>query len=94
MLSAQYETARIEEAKSIPAVSVIDPAGWPEKRSSPHRLILILVSTLIALVAGSLFLLMQRSWVSVDDTDTRKVIGRELSTALANAFARFGRGNR
>ncbi len=35
MLSAQYETARIEEAKSIPTVSVIDPAGWPEKKSSP-----------------------------------------------------------
>jgi capsule polysaccharide export protein KpsE/RkpR len=94
MLSAQYETARIEEAKSIPAVSVIDPAGWPEKKSSPHRLIIILVSTLVALVAGSLFLLMQRSWVSVEDTDTRKVIGRELSAALASAFARFGRRNR
>ncbi len=67
MLSAQYETARIEEAKSIPTVSVIDPAGWPEKKSSPHRLILVLVSTLIALVAGSLFLMVQRSWVSVDD---------------------------
>ncbi len=94
MLSAQYETARIEEAKSIPAVSVIDPAGWPEKKSSPHRLILILVSTLIALVASCLFLLVQRSWVGVDDTDTRKVIGRELSAAVASAFARLGRRNR
>lgn len=94
MLSAQYETARIEEAKSIPAVSVIDPAGWPEKKSSPHRLILVLVSTLIALAAGCLFLLVQRSWMGVDDTDTRKVIGRELSAAVASAFARFGRRNR
>jgi capsule polysaccharide export protein KpsE/RkpR len=94
MLSAQYETARIEEAKSIPSVSVVDPAGWPEKKSSPHRLIIILVSTLIALVAGSLFLLVQRSWVGIDDTDTRKVIGRELTAAVASAFARFGRRNR
>jgi capsule polysaccharide export protein KpsE/RkpR len=94
MLSAQYETARIEEAKSIPTVSVIDPAGWPEKKSSPHRLILVLVSTLIALVAGSLFLMVQRSWVSVDDADTRKVIGREFSAAVASTFSRFGRRSR
>ena len=94
MLSAQYETARIEEAKSIPTVSVIDPAGWPEKKSSPHRLILILVSTLVALIAGSLFLMVQRSWVSVDDADTRKVIGREFSSAVANVFSRFGRRDR
>jgi capsule polysaccharide export protein KpsE/RkpR len=66
LLSAQYETARIEEAKSVPVVSVIDPAGWPEKKSSPHRLILILASTLLALAAGSLFLLAQRSWLAID----------------------------
>jgi uncharacterized protein involved in exopolysaccharide biosynthesis len=94
MLSAQYETARIEEAKSIPSVSIVDPAGWPEKKSSPHRLILIPVSTLIALAAGCLFLLVQRSWVGVDDTDTRKVIVREFSAAVASTFARFGRRNR
>jgi capsule polysaccharide export protein KpsE/RkpR len=94
MLSAQYETARIEEAKSIPTVSIIDSAGWPEKKSSPHRLILVLVSTLIALAAGSLSLLMQRSWAGIDDADTRKLIGRELTATLAGVFARLSGGRR
>jgi len=79
MLSAQYETARIEEAKSIPTVSVIDPAGLPERKSSPHRLIIIALSTIFALILASLFLLAQRSWLAIDQTDTRRIIAREIA---------------
>ena len=94
MLSAQYETARIEEAKSVPTVSVIDPPGWPERKSSPHRLIIALASALLAFVAASLFLLAQRSWLSVDDEDARKVLARKIAATLMPYRARNSRGNR
>jgi uncharacterized protein involved in exopolysaccharide biosynthesis len=94
LLSAQYETARIEEAKSIPTVSVIDPPGWPEKKSSPHRLIIILVSTILALVATSLFLLAQRSWLAMSEADGRKVLARQIAATAVAFSARFGRGKR
>jgi capsule polysaccharide export protein KpsE/RkpR len=94
MLSAQYETARIEEAKSIPTVSVIDPPGLPEKKSSPHRAIIVLVSTALAFVLASLFLLAQRAWMSMDDADGRKVLGREIADSLAALPARFRKGAR
>ena len=38
LLTQQYEMARIEEAKDVPAVNVIDPPGIPEKKSFPPRL--------------------------------------------------------
>jgi capsule polysaccharide export protein KpsE/RkpR len=82
MLSAQYETARIEEAKSIPTVSVIDPAGWPERKSSPHRLIIIVVFIAVALVATSLSLLAHRSWRETEETDARKVLARQILATL------------
>jgi capsule polysaccharide export protein KpsE/RkpR len=94
LLSAQYETARIEEAKSIPTVSVIDPPGLPERKSSPHRLIIILVSTLLALVTTSLFLFAQRSWLAIRDTDKRKVLVRQMAMTLMAFPARHGRGSR
>jgi capsule polysaccharide export protein KpsE/RkpR len=91
MLSAEYETARIEEAKSVPTVSIIDPAGWPERKSSPHRLIVILVSTLLGFVIGSLFLLGQRSWLAMEEVDTRRVIGRELAASVVSVLVRLKR---
>ena len=40
LLTQQYEMSRIEEAKDIPVVRVIDSPGIPEKKSFPHRVIL------------------------------------------------------
>ncbi len=57
LLTEQYETARIEEAKSIPIVSMIDPPGWPEKKSFPPRLLLILALASAAVLATSMGLL-------------------------------------
>jgi len=94
MLSAQYETARIEEAKSIPTVSVIDPAGWPERKSSPHRLIIILGSTGLALAMASLYLLAQRSWLAIDETDGRKAIAREMAATWSTYIGRHIGGAR
>jgi uncharacterized protein involved in exopolysaccharide biosynthesis len=89
MLSAQYETARIEEAKSIPTVSVIDPAAWPEKKSSPHRLIIILVSTALAFIATSLFLIARRSWLAIDAHDTRRVLAHQISATVMSCLTHY-----
>jgi capsule polysaccharide export protein KpsE/RkpR len=44
LLSKQYEAARIDEAKAAPELGLVDAAVAPEKKSSPHRLLLILFS--------------------------------------------------
>jgi uncharacterized protein involved in exopolysaccharide biosynthesis len=94
MLSAQYETARIEEAKSIPTVSVIDPAGWPERKSSPHRLIITLVCTALALMMASMFLLAQRSWLAIPETDARRILAADMAATFIRQSTRFRGGSR
>ena len=94
LLSAQYETARIEEAKSIPTVRVIDSPGWPEKKSSPHRVIITLVSIILALVATSLFLMAKRSWLAMGEDDSRKVLAQQIARTLMAYPIRFARGRR
>jgi len=47
MFSKQFEAARIDEAKSAPIIQVIDHAIPPDKKSGPHRLLLILGVTSI-----------------------------------------------
>src|SRR5207244_4931283 len=51
LLNQQYELTRIQEAKEIPTIRVIDPPELPEKKSWPPRLLIILVLTLTT-VAG------------------------------------------
>ncbi len=53
LLSVDYETARIEEAKEIPTISTIDAAGWPEKKSFPPRLTFMLAGTCLSLLPAS-----------------------------------------
>jgi tyrosine-protein kinase Etk/Wzc len=54
LLAKQYEAARIDEAKQAPVIQVIDRAIVPDTDSRPSRLILLIVSVLIAFVVSSL----------------------------------------
>lgn len=80
LLSAEYETARIEEAKEIPTVSTIDAAGWPEKKSFPPRLTFMLAGTLIALLITSFAMLLRRNWRELDEKDDLKKLARAFAS--------------
>jgi uncharacterized protein involved in exopolysaccharide biosynthesis len=80
LLSAEYETARIQEAKEIPAVSTIDDAGYPEKKSFPPRLILMLAGTFAAILIAALALLLHRNWRELDEEDDLKKLKRVLTS--------------
>jgi capsule polysaccharide export protein KpsE/RkpR len=72
LLSEEYETARIEEEKSIPTISVIDSPGIPERKSGPHRVLIVLAALLLSFIATGLSLIAMRSWRSLDDNDDKK----------------------
>ena len=72
LLTQQYEMARIEEAKNVPAVTVIDPPGVPERKSFPPRLLLTLLLTALSFAAAATLILMREGWSRVDPSDPRK----------------------
>jgi capsule polysaccharide export protein KpsE/RkpR len=84
LLSEEYETARIEEVKSIPTVSVIDFPGVPEKRSGPHRTLIVLISTFLSAVVTAIYLLARRSWLAMDNLDPRRVLATRIGTTIQN----------
>ena len=51
-LSKQYELAKVEEAKNIPVIHVLDPPTPPERRSFPPRLLIILITTCAFAIGG------------------------------------------
>lgn len=88
LLTQQYELARIEEAKDVPVVSVIDSPGIAEKKSFPPRLLLTLLLTSICFAATCVIILARDYWSSVDSQDPTKALGIEvLSTLRARVAA-------
>jgi capsule polysaccharide export protein KpsE/RkpR len=79
LLTQQYEQAKIEEARETPVVKVLDAAVVAERKSGPHRLIVILLGTLLALCAGSVWVLARAAWQGMDSEDPRKQLGQEIS---------------
>jgi capsule polysaccharide export protein KpsE/RkpR len=78
LLTQQYELARIQEAKDVPVVSVIDAPGIPEKKSFPPRLLLALLASVFSVVITSFLLLVQGQWRQIEASDPRKVLGLEI----------------
>ena len=88
LLSEEYETARIEEVKSIPTVNVIDFPGLPERKTGPHRTLIVLISTFLATVLTAVYLLVRRSWLEMDEQDARRVLVARIGTTMRNRWGR------
>ena len=56
-LTMEYEEAKIEEAKDIPTVQVLDVAKVPEKKSKPRRVLLVISILLVCLIGNSLVII-------------------------------------
>ena len=82
MLIQQYELARIQEAKDVPVIRVIDAPGIPEKKSFPPRTLLALLVFFLTLFAACAFVLIRDNWTSLDEEDQRKVLLHRITTDL------------
>lgn len=91
LLTEQYELARIEEVKSIPSVRVIDPPSWPEKKSFPPRLIIMLAFTLLSVFGAAMFLVVAERWKQLSPLDARKQLARGIWLAIQDDAKRVRR---
>jgi capsule polysaccharide export protein KpsE/RkpR len=91
LLTQQYELAKVQEAKEIPSVKVLDAAVVPTKKSFPPRLLIILASALVALVMSSLWLFARVSWAQIAVEDPGKQFAQEVFTAFKTSLPRFAR---
>jgi len=62
LLGKQYELARIDEAKEGTVIQVVDKAIVPDRRSSPKRSLIVLLSVIVAGVAALLLAFVKESF--------------------------------
>jgi len=88
MLTQQYEVARIQEAKDVPAVNVIDAPGIPEKKSFPPRTVMTLGLAAAMLLLFSAWRITRHYWLALDRDDPRRLFADEVSQAAARTIKR------
>jgi capsule polysaccharide export protein KpsE/RkpR len=88
LLSEEYETARIEEVKAIPTVSIIDYPGLPERKAGPHRTLIVLISTFISAIVTALYLMARRSWLAMSGDDARRVLATRIGVTVRSLWSR------
>ena len=85
-LTKQYELARVEEAKEIPVVRVLDPANVPERKSTPQRLLIILTGAVLGCVFCSVYLLASFRWQGMESESPTRALALELRHGLIEDF--------
>ena len=88
LLTQQYEIARIQEAKDVPVVSVIDSPGIPEKKSFPPRTVLTIVLTLLSLGVASAWIVFNQRWGKLDSSDPRRILAQAMLVDLRASLHR------
>jgi capsule polysaccharide export protein KpsE/RkpR len=86
-LTQQYELAKVQEAKEVPSVKVLDAADVPEKKVFPPRTLLVLTGTFLALGLGVLWVLLSDRWAKTDPQDPGKLLVLEVVSSVKPQLA-------
>jgi capsule polysaccharide export protein KpsE/RkpR len=94
-LTKEYEMAKVQEAKEIPTVKVLDSAHIPDKKYFPPRFAFIVLGTILGLGFAIAWVLGNEAWRETDAKDPRKLFAQEVFatvTARIPVFAKNGSG--
>jgi uncharacterized protein involved in exopolysaccharide biosynthesis len=91
LLTQQYEMAKVQEAKEIPSVKVLDAAVVPTKKSFPPRMVITMLGTILGLAAAITWIVLKTRWDSVEANDPGKVFAAEVLTTVRKSLSRFSR---
>jgi len=81
-LTGQYELAKVQEAREMPSVNVLDPADVPERKSGPPRTMIVLFLTFFVFAAASTWIWARIRWQNIDPADPGKMLTLEIAHTI------------
>ncbi len=85
-LTQEYELAKVQEAKEIPTVKVLDAPNVPDKKSFPPRTLIVLLGTMLAFACAVTWVFGRSHWEGIDPDDPGKVLAQEVFHTLKAAL--------
>jgi uncharacterized protein involved in exopolysaccharide biosynthesis len=93
-LTKQYELAKVQEAKEIPTVKVLDLPEIPERKSYPPRLLMIIIGTLGSCALGVIGVVGKSRWREINSSDPTKVFLEQIFHGASERVQRMSRNDR
>lgn len=89
LLTQQYELSKVQEAKEIPAVKVLDVAVVPTVKTSPHRVLLTEIGAILITLATGCWILFRKHWDEIDPNDPGRVLAEEMASSVVDTARRL-----
>ena len=83
-LTRQYELAKVQEAKEIPTVRVLDRGEVPQKKSFPPRTVITLMGAFLAFGFAILWTLGSAMWEAADPASPGRLLGVQVWDNIAS----------
>jgi capsule polysaccharide export protein KpsE/RkpR len=87
LLSREYEIAKVQEAREVPSVAVLDVPKVPDKKSFPHRLPIMVLGTMLSFAAGAVAVLGRSGWREISHDDPGKILAEEIFATLRSRLS-------
>ncbi len=84
VLTKQYELAKVQEAKEIPSIKVLDEPVVPETKIWPPRLFIILFGTFVAFAFGCIWIMAAAGYQNLDSRDPRRLLMDRLIDPISS----------
>lgn len=81
-LTKQYEAAKVQEAKEIPTVRVLDVAEVPNRKVEPVRRNIMAIGTVFSVLFACGFIFARNRWREVDSGSEPKKLLTEIAASL------------
>lgn len=78
ILTKQYELAKIEEAKEVPSIKILDEAQVPEKKSTPKRTLITISGALLAALLAAAYVMASTHWMRLGASHPLSLLGLEM----------------
>jgi capsule polysaccharide export protein KpsE/RkpR len=88
-VTQQYEMAKIQEAKELPIVRVMDAGVEPEKRSSPIRSLIVGGSVLGAIFLACLWVLGKNRWEQIAAEDPYRLLAADVAGEVRSVLGKL-----
>ena len=88
-VTQQFEMAKIQEAKELPIVRVMDAGVAPEKRSSPIRSLIVAGSLLGALFLACFWILGKYRWQQLPIDDSYRMLAADVAAESRSVLGRL-----